>query len=158
MTKKHSWIRSNQGIGTILAVLFFGMYIYLEFASWAEQVARDDFSLGFFPKIATGLLIFFSIIMIVDSRRNVVLEKVQFLSISTLFYTISITIYCMLIYIAMEKIGYLISTPVLIFPLIYILGLKSLIKSFVYSLLISIIIFAIFTGLGVSLPSGILPF
>lgn len=158
MPKKYSWIRSNQGIGILLVVSFIGMFLYFEFADWAEHVARDGFSIGFFPKVATALVIFFSFVMTVDSKRKEVIENVAQLSFSTLIYSVAITAYCTLAYFLMVRLGYCIVVPIFTFSLTYVLGLKSIVRSLLVGFIISGLIYGLFTALGVNLPSGILPF
>lgn len=111
---------------------------------------------GFFPKILAIFLIGLSSALIILSYINKEDKKVVLIdkNNSKVYLTILIiTIYLIL----MNIVGFLISTPILLFVLILVYGMKGYIKNVIISVFITVVIYGVFQVLlTVPLPSGII--
>jgi len=158
MHKFCTWIKCNQGIGFILTVFFGALLIYLELSPWVHRKLRDGFTLGFFPVLAVVLCLFLSIILIFDQYRNETtsaLKSITFISFISSFLAV---IVCWLYFELMKKIGFLIISPIFLLFFIYALGLKSWRKCIASAAIMTVIVYLIFSILGIELPQGIIPF
>ena len=144
--------KSNQSIGAIMTFLFSALLIYILITPWAHRKLRDGFLLGFFPGLAILLLIIFSLILIFDSRRKQVPDRLENLTFKYFLYTILAIICCFIYFKVMTGVGFLIATPLFLFISMYALGIKSLQSLLTVSVLISVIVYAIFRIMGIELP------
>jgi hypothetical protein len=151
------WFSSNQGIGVIMALLFSALLIYIQMSPWAHRKLRDGFTLGFFPSVAVILLITLSIILIFDSRRKQIPDRLENLTFKYFSFTVLAVIFCFLYFKAMLAIGFLITTPFFLLLSIYVLGIKSLRSLLTAAILITVIVYAIFRIMGIQLPPVHLP-
>jgi len=144
--------KSNQSVGTIMTCLFSALLIYILLTPWAHRKLRDGFLLGFFPALAILLLIIFSAILIFDSRRKQIPDRLENLTFKYFLYNV-LAIICSLVYFkAMTGIGFLIATPLFLLISMYVLGVKSLRSLLTVSILISVVVYAIFRIMGIELP------
>lgn len=160
--RKSKWLRCNQGIGVIMALMFSGLFIYIQLTPWAHRKLRDKFTLGFFPSLAVALLIFFSLILIFDSRRREIPPRLEKLTVSGFFGAVLAVVVSWAYFAFMSEIGFLIATPVFLLFAMYALGLKPWRNVIIVALLLTVIVYAIFTLMGIELPpgklSGMIPF
>jgi hypothetical protein len=152
-----TWLKSNQGIGVLLALFFVGIMIYLEFKPWSHVILRDGFTLGFLPRVSTGLLIIFSAIMTFDKHRRVVLGKTEQIRFTALLNTVIISATCYAFFYLMRLVGFLLVAPFFLVLSIRLFGIKSWKTSVITALVITVVIYGIFRLLGIPLPAGILP-
>ena len=156
------WSTRNQGAGFILALIFTALLSYIQLTPWAHRKLRDGFTLGFFPAVAVGLCIIFSLIMIFDSRRKEALPALETLDLRSFVGVILAVIVSWAYFAAMRKIGFLIATPFYLFIAMYVLGLKPLRNVLITAVSMTVIVYFIFRVMGIELPSGklagILPF
>jgi len=144
--------KSNQSIGAIMTCLFCALLTYILLTPWAHRKLRDGFLLGFFPGLAVLLLIIFSLILIVDSRRTQIPDRLENLTFKYFLYTV-LAIICSFIYFkAMTGIGFLIATPLFLVISMYVLGIKSLQSLLTVSIMISVIVYVVFRIMGIELP------
>ncbi len=68
--ERASWIRSNQGAGTIIAALCAILLIYLLNQDWVYDEQRDGFRLGFFPVLGAGLMLLCALALLADRQRR----------------------------------------------------------------------------------------
>ena len=148
----NKWFKTNQGVGVIMAVLFSALLIYIQTSPWSHRKLRDGFSLGFFPSLAVGLLIVLSLILIFDSRRKQISDRLENLTFRYFLSTLLAVIFCFLYFKAMLAIGFVITTPVFLLLSIYALGIKSRRTLLTASFLITVIVYAIFYVMGIKLP------
>lgn len=156
------WLTRNQGAGFILVLIFTALLCYIQLTPWAHRKLRDGFTLGFFPAVAVGLCIIFSLIIIFDSRRKEALPALETLDLRSFVGIILAVIISGAYFAAMRKIGFLIATPFYLFIAMYVLGLKTLRNLLVTAVSMTVIVYFIFRVMGIELPpgklAGILPF
>ena len=146
------WLKSNQGIGVIMTFLFTLLLIYIQISPWAHRKLRDGFTLGFFPAVAVILLVVFSLILIFDSRRKQVPDRIETLSFKYFMSPAAAVIFCLIYFRAMITIGFLITTPLFLISSMYVLGIKSLRSLITSSLLMTAIVYTTFRIMGIKLP------
>lgn len=147
----HQWFKSNQGVGCILTLLLIALFSYVQCSSWAHRELRDGFTLGFFPSIAIFLSLFFSTILIFDSRRKKVLPDLENLTFKHFLCSIIAVIVCWIYFLLMKKIGYLVTTPFFLLFSMYLLGLKSWRNVILAAAIMTVTIYWIFTVMGIEL-------
>ena len=151
------WFKSNQGIGAMMTLLFSALLIYIQMSPWAHRKLRDGFTLGFFPAAAVILLLIFSLVLIFDSRRKQIPDRLENLNFKYFSFTVLSVIFWFLYFKAMLAIGFLITTPFFLLLNIYALGIKSLRSLLTASFLITGIVYAIFYAMGIKLPPVQIP-
>ena len=151
------WFKSNQGIGAMMTLLFTALLIYIQMSPWAHRKLRDGFTLGFFPAAAVILLLIFSLVLIFDSRRKQIPDRLENLNFKYFSFTVLAVIFWFLYFKAMLAIGFLITTPFFLLLNIYALGIKSLRSLLTASFLITGIVYAIFYVMGIKLPPVQIP-
>ena len=151
------WFKSNQGIGAMMTLLFTALLIYIQMSPWAHRKLRDGFTLGFFPAAAVILLLIFSLVLIFDSRRKQIPDRLENLNFKYFSFTVLAVIFWFLYFKAMLAIGFLITTPFFLLLNIYALGIKSLRSLLTASFLITGIVYAIFYAMGIKLPPVQIP-
>lgn len=144
--------KSNQSIGAIMTCLFSALLTYILLTPWAHRKLRDGFLLGFFPGLAVLLLIIFSLILIFDSRRAQIPDRLENLTFKYFLYTVLAIIFSLIYFKAMTGIGFLIATPLFLLISMYALGIKSLQSLLTVSFLMSVVVYVIFRIMGIQLP------
>ena len=156
MSDVGKWLRSNQGIGVVLSLILTVSIVWIELSPWAHEETRDGFTLGFFPVLSMALILFFTLILTVDIRRKETTEGVATFSLKSLFNSVLFLLGTWIYFELMQRIGFLIITPVYLFLFIYILGIK-IWRTCVYSAFImTITVYVVFSAISIKLPKGIL--
>lgn len=160
--RKSKWLRSNQGIGFIMTLMFTGLFIYIQITPWAHRKLRDKFTLGFFPTLAVALLILFSLILIFDNRRREIPSRLEKLTVKGFLGAVLAVVVSWGYFALMSDIGFLMITPFFLLLAMYALGLRPWRNIIIASLFLTAIVYAIFTLMGIELPpgklSGVIPF
>lgn len=155
-------LKSNQGIGFILSLALIAFVIYFLLSPWVYRKLADGFYLGFFPILSVVLLLLLSLILTFDSHRKETPADLMTLSFKSFLFVLLILALCWFYFWVMMKIGFLIITPIFLLLAIYALGLKSWWKCITGGVVMTAIVYIIFSLLGLKLPpgilSGILPF
>ena len=151
------WLKSNQGIGVVLTFFFIALLLYIQLTPWAHTKLRDGFTLGFFPAVSIILLIIFSLVLCIDSRRKQVSDRLENLTLKYFMSTVLAVFYCWVYFKSMTAVGFLVTTPFFLLSSMYILGLKSWRSLMAASILITVIVYAIFSIMGIELPPVKLP-
>ncbi|RLE15010.1 hypothetical protein DRJ04_01270 [Candidatus Aerophobetes bacterium] len=155
--KRHSeWLRCNQGIGSVLSLVLIAFLVYLELSPWVHRRVRDGFTLGFFPVLGVVLLLVFSFVLIVDTHRREVPPDLRTFTFKPFAGGILILIATWVYFTIMRKAGFLIATPFYLTFFIYALGLRSWRKCIISAIVMTLIVYGAFTGMGIKLPAGIL--
>jgi len=156
MKDYQSWVKTNRGIGIIFTIVLVAFLIYLQLSPWVHRTVRDGFKLGFFPVLAIVLLIIFSVLLIVDPRRNEIPEALKNFSLKSFLGGIVILIATGCYFAIMQEIGFLIVTPIYLILFIYLLGMKSWRTCVVSALIMTVSVYAAFSSIGIRIPAGIL--
>jgi len=150
------WVKTNRGIGIIFTIFLVAFLIYLQLSPWVHRTVRDGFKLGFFPVLAIVLLIIFSVLLIVDPRRNEIPEELKNFSFKSFLGGMVILIATGCYFAIMQEVGFLIVTPIYLIIFIYLLGLKSWRTCVVSALIMTVTVYAAFSSIGVRIPAGLL--
>ena len=151
-----SWVKTNRGIGIIFCIFLVAFLIYLQLTPWVHRTVRDGFTLGFFPVLAIVLLIIFSALLIVDPHRNEITDELRTFSFKSFLGGLLILIATGCYFAIMQKVGFLITTPIYLTIFIYLLGLKSWRTCAISSLIMTLTVYVAFSSIGISMPAGLL--
>lgn len=153
-----TWLRTKQGIGVLFLVVLAAYFVYLAFIPWAATEMRDGFSLAFFPALGAGLMVLCAAVMTVDSYRREVPPELATLELRGFALVLAVLAGSYAYFELMLRLGFLPVTPVFLFALMYVLGLRAIRSALGASLVMTAAIYGLFRLIGVSLPAGILPF
>lgn len=156
MERSREWLRSNKGIGIILTLGLIAFLVGLELSPWVHKKVRDGFTLGFFPVLGVVLMIIFSAMMIFDTHRREIPEGLQAFRVKSFLGGLVIIIVSWIYFAVMREAGFLIATPIYLLCFIHILGIKSWRTCAISAVIMTVIVYAVFTIIGINLPSGIL--
>lgn len=120
------WSRSNQAIGLYLAVLTSGLFAYVWLSPWAHRVMRDGFLLGFFPFLGAGAMLLCALAMIVDPLRREIPEPMIDARWSDVYVPVAVVIGIVAYFSVMQRIGFLLATPVFLLAAMLWFGLRPL--------------------------------
>lgn len=151
------WLRTNQGVGILLAVLAAGLFLYLWNQDWFHRVQRDRFSLGFFPGLGVGAIFLCAVALIVDRSRNQISDDMGALGWPDLFWSLAFCIGSYVMFLLMEPLGLTLSAAIFLFVVISALGMRPWLTVLGIAVAISVMITAVFVLLGIRLPGGIFP-
>lgn len=156
MKNSQSWVKTNRGIGIISTIALVAFLIYLQCSPWVHRTVRDGFKLGFFPVLSVVLLVIFSILLIIDSRRKEVPKELADFTFKSFLGGIAILLATGAYFAIMEEIGFLIVTPIYLIIFIYLLGMKSWRSCVVSALIMTVTVYAAFSSIGIPMPAGLL--
>ena len=111
MKELRNRIKTNRGIGIILTMVLVSFLIYLLLSPWVHKKVRDGFTLGFFPVLAIVLLLFFAVVMILDTHRREITAATSGFTLKSFLGGLGILIGTGCYFTIMIKIGFLIVTP-----------------------------------------------
>ncbi len=151
------WLRTNQGIGTILTLLLGAFLIYLQLSPWVHRKLRDGFTLGFFPVVGVVLMMFFSAALIFGSRRKQSVGELDSITGKALLFCSVLVLGCWVYFELMLRIGFLLVSPIFLLVFVYTLGMGSWRNSLLAGVIMTVVVYAVFRLLGITLPPGILP-
>ena len=156
MKDTRNWVKTNRGIGIIFLILLVAFFVYLQLSPWVHKKVRDGFALGFFPVLAIVLLIIFSLVMLFDRHRREIIEGLDTFTGKSFLGGILILIGTGCYFGIMQEIGFLIVTPCYLIIFIYLLGLKSWRTCVISALVMTVVVYAAFSAIGVQIPAGVL--
>ena len=152
------WWRTNQGVGVALSVAVAALLIYLLFTDWVYIELRDGFKLGFFPLLAVIATLLCTLSLIVDSRRHEVEEGGDGIDLKSWIYCFSLLVGSYIYFVVAQAIGFLIATPVVLAGFTYLLGVRPWSFAFLAGVIMTAMVYGVFSIFGVPMPPGILPF
>lgn len=156
MNNFREWLKSNQGIGFILSLVFIFLLISLLLSPWAFRKLSDGFYLGFLPIVSTVLLLLFSAILAFDNRRKEIPADLRTFGFKSILTAVLILGGCWFYFWGMKEIGFLTMTPFCLFLAFYIFGLKPWWKCIIIAVVVTVVVYTLFGLLGLKMPLGIL--
>lgn len=139
----------------LLLLSFFVLWISRSFPS-----SKTGIGVSAFPKLLAGLLIIFSIVIIVQAIKNSSFSKKEpiFEGFKKGHVLIIAVIIILIIYIQMlETLGFILSSFLLLITLMFIFGERRKIILLVVPLLFSVVLYLVFSKMAmVFLPEGII--
>lgn len=152
------WLRTNQGVGAILLALMGLLTLFIWFSPWAHREMRDGFTLGFFPLLGAVAMLVCAAIMVVDNQRKEVPDDFQFGHLSDIPLTIAMLAATYVYFQVSHAIGFLLASPPFLLAFMLILGLRPWTIAAGVSVGMTIVIYIVFSLLGITLPQGPMPF
>jgi hypothetical protein len=156
MKEIRSWVKTNQGVGCILSIVLVAFLIYLQLSPWVHKKVRDGFTLGFFPVLSIVILLFFTIVMILDSHRKEITKDTTRFTLKSFLGGVGLLIATGCYFAVMTKVGFLIVTPFYLIIFMYTLGMKDWRTSVISALIMTVVVYGAFSAIGVRIPAGVL--
>ncbi len=150
------WLKTTHGIGAVVSLWVIAFLIKLQFTEWVHLELRDGFTLGFFPRMGVGLMLLFTAAMMFDAYKKKKVEELDVINRNSIFVGAVVLLGSYTYFFFMVRIGYILVTPFFMWAFIYLMGVPSLKYSVVSSLAVTVFVYALFTGLGINLPLGVL--
>ncbi len=151
-----SWIKTNQGIASCIALVSVGLLIYLVTSEWAYRELRDGFRLGFFTAVAVIAMLICAIVMMIDNHKKDVDDDIAALKVSDWLVALVVLLGCYLYFTVTWQTEFLLVTPVFVAVATYAFGVRPIWMSIAAGLVTTVIIFALFRLIGIELPSRII--
>jgi hypothetical protein len=153
-----SWIKTNQGIATFIAIVAILLLVYLATSEWAYRELRDGFRLGFFTAVAVVAMLVCAVAMMIDEHRNDLDEDIAALKASDWLVALTVLLSCYLYFAATWQTEFLLVTPLFVAAATYAFGVRPIWMSIVAGLVTTLVIFVLFRLIGIELPSHIIRF
>jgi hypothetical protein len=151
-----SWIQTNQGIASCIALVSVGLLIYLVTSEWAYRELRDGFRLGFFTAVAVIAMLICAIVMMIDNHKKDVDDDIAALKVSDWLVALVVLLGCYLYFTVTWQTEFLLVTPVFVAVATYAFGVRPIWMSIAAGLVTTVVIFALFRLIGIELPSRII--
>jgi len=158
MNPFRSWLRTNQGIGAVLTLIFGAYLLLLRLSPWVHRELQDGFTLGFFPSFAVVLMMLLTVAMIFDGRRKLVDLQSKGVTLKQLFFLLLFLVGNWVYFQLAVEIGFLLVSPVFLLVAMVSLGMRPWSAALAAGVAITLIVYGVFRLLGVELPTGLLPF
>jgi hypothetical protein len=155
--KQADWIRTNQGVGVVITALIVALLVYLIQQEWVFVELRDGFRLGFFTILATFTMLFCSVALIFDGYKRDSNKKMTAMNRQDFIIPGIVVVVCYIYFKLAWAFDFLLVTPVFLAVAIYVLGIRSLRKTIIYGVIITVTLFGLFRLIGIYLPSHIIP-
>jgi hypothetical protein len=127
-------------------------------SDWAHETLRDGFTLGFFPLAGVVAMLACTLMLVFDAHRREVEEGVATIGWRGWLQCGALLLGCYAYFVVAQAIGYLLTSPFFLFILMYLLGVRPWATALIASVIMTLVVYGLFTALGVALPSGVLPF
>lgn len=151
------WLRTNQGVGVLVALAAALLFYYLWQQDWYHRVQRDQFSLGFFPGLGAIAIFVCGVAISVDQWRKEVSEDMGTVSRHDLGWALLFTVAGFLLFHLMEILGLPLAATIFLFVLMTLLGVRPWYLAGGIAVGIAVIVFVLFSLLGIRLPGGFFP-
>ncbi len=151
-TASHGWLRTNQGVATLLGAATVALLIYLWMQEWTHRELRDGFLLGFFSLVGAGACLLCCLVMIVDRFKRDVEEDMD--TVRGLDWLLAIVLLLILyvFYEAAWAAGFVIAAPVFLTAAAFIFGARPWWTALAAGVGTTIGIAVAFWAIGIELP------
>ena len=149
-------LETKQGIGIVIALLSGGVLVYLFLTPWALRKLSDGFYLGFFNMLSMGLLLLMGLGLAADKHRKEVPEELKTLTLRGFLGVLVLAAGCLLYFEVMRRIGFLVITPIFLFIAFFALKLGHWWRCVVLAVVVTVIVYLLFSVVGLELPRGFL--
>ena len=151
-----SWIKTNQGIATFIAIVAILLLAYLATSEWAYRELRDGFRLGFFTAVAVVAMLICAVAMMIDEHSKDIDEDIAALKASDWLVAIVVLLGCYLYFTVTWQTEFLLATPIFVAVATYAFGVRPIWMSIAAGVVTTVVIFALFRLIGIELPSRII--
>lgn len=173
--KPDSFLRTNRGVATTLAVLAAILLAYLFGQDWVYAEQRDGFRLGFFPILGAAAMLLCALAMLFDRqsrqttpematiRPGSVLCALAALALMGVFYVLAWDVHFAQPWLratldAIPLTGEFIVWATVFMTLgMYLLGVRPAYAALASGAIVSVVIFGLFRLIGITLPTALLP-
>lgn len=152
MINFNQWLKTFQGIGTIILFISIALIVYILRSPWAYRELTDGFYLGFFPALSLALIAFSSLVLIVEKDRKMIPDDLRTMTLKVLIGILVLLGAGWAYFEVQLRFGYLFTTPVFLFINFYILGLGHWSRCIIWSVVMSVATYAVLSVIGVQLP------
>ena len=152
------WIVTNHGVGALLTVILGAFLIHLLLTEWVHRDLRDGFKLGFFPVAGVIIMMLCTIALTLDSHRRRITDDLRGIEWKSWLYCFAVLIGWYVYFELAQLIGFLLVTPVFLFVLMYVLGVRPWTTAAASGAILTVIVYGLFRMLGIAMTQGILPF
>lgn len=151
------WLRTNQGVGVLIAIASALLFFYLWQQDWFHRVQRDRFSLGFFPGLGVVAMFVCALAITVDQWRKELAEDMATVSWRDLGWALLFSGAGYILFQMMELLGLPLAATLFLFLLMMLLGVRPWYLVAGIGVGVSLIVFVLFSTLGIRLPGGFFP-
>ena len=151
------WLRTNQGVGVLIALVAALLFYYLWQQDWYHRVQRDRFSLGFFPGLGVVAIFICAIAISLDQWRKEVAEDMATVNWRDLGWALLFSVAGFILFQMMELLGLPLAATIFLFLLMTVLGVRPWYLSAAIGVGVALIVFVLFSTLGIRLPGGFFP-
>lgn len=153
-------MRQNSKADIVAAIFLLLVSFFVFWISKGFPLSKTGIGVSTFPKLLAGVLIIFSIIIIIQAIKNSSFSKKEpiFKEFKKGHKLIIAVIIILIIYIQMlEALGFILSSFLLLITLMFIFGERRKIILLVVPLLFSVVLYLVFSKMAmVFLPEGII--
>ena len=151
------WLKTNQGLGIICMALMLVMFYYMWQQPWFHRVQRDRFTLGFFPAMGVVAVMICAFALTVDQWRKSITEEMADLAWDDLGWSVLFVVASFILFQTTDLLGLPLSATVFMGILMWLLGARPWQRVLWIAPLVAVLVFVMFTILGVRLPGGFFP-
>lgn len=151
------WLRTNQGVGVLIALGAALLFYYLWQQDWYHRVQRDQFSLGFFPGLGAVAIFVCAAAIAVDQWRNDIAEDMGTLSWHDMGWALLFSVAGFILFHMMEFLGLPLAATIFLFALMTVLGVRPWYLAGGIGVGVALVVFVLFSVLGIRLPGGFFP-
>ena len=156
MLRFRGWLKTNQGIGVMLLLIFTAFLIYFLLSPWVYKKLYDGFYLGFLPVAGTALILIPCLMLTFDRERKESPADLRTLTLKPFLGIMLLIGGCGVYFVVMSKIGFLLITPVFLFVAMWALGSRRWWQDLIVAVGVPTIFYTLLRIIGLELPPGIL--
>ena len=156
MQRFGEWLKTNQGIGSILSLVFTAFLIYLLLSPWVYKKLYDGFYLGLLPVAGVAAILIPCLTIIFNSQRKENPADLKTLALKPFLGIMLLIGGCGVYFVVMSKIGFLLITPVFLFVAMWALGSRRWWQDLIVAVGVPTIFYTLLRIIGLELPPGIL--
>ena len=169
-----SFIRSNRGVAAVLVVICGGLFLYLWTRDWIADEQRDGFTLGFFPLMSVVCMLLCVVPLLFDRLSAQATPEMRTVKLGEIGRALSglalMGVYYILAWdtnFSQEWLRsiidvipltgeFIVWTPIFFAIGMYLLGVRPLSSAILTGAVVGVVIFGLFTLIGIELPSTFL--
>lgn len=158
MIPERTQYRSDRAVALVVLALLALISAYMLSTDWFYKVSRDGFALGTMPALGMAVMAA-CMLFLVFGKSAATVESEMAESDAFAFKCVGLLVLgCGIYFFATLHLGFLLSTPVAVGIACYAFGVRPARHAVYAGIAIAVVLYGIFTAIGVQLSKGILPF
>lgn len=142
------WLKSKQGIGIILALVWGGFLTYLlRFSPWVFREQPDGVLLGFMPVAIVVLLLVVSLALTLDKHRKEVPDELRLMTSKLFACALALVGGCSVFALIIIQRGFFTIAPIFFVGVSYFLGFRPWWRCIMWAVPIVTVIYLSFLAL-----------